>query len=36
MVWKNWRALILDLRMRPSSTISWYFSVTEISEKGTP
>ena len=36
MVWKNERALILDLRMRGSSTISSYFSVTEMSANGTP
>ena len=27
----NSRALIFDLRIRPSSTISWYFSVIEMS-----
>ena len=36
MVWKNFRALIFFLVIRRSSTISRYFSVTEISVNGTP
>ena len=35
-VWKKVRALIFFFLMRPSSTISRYFSVTLMSAKGMP
>src|SRR5699024_5366562 len=35
-IWKNSRALIFFFLIRPSSTSSWYFSLTLISANGTP